>query len=225
MLSAPSVEHPSPGPARPRPSVCPSLTHVRASLSCRSIFWPHARSRTTCPNDHPLRVSRGRLMACNPVGLGWADAGSSPAPPRAGCVSSGETLSRPCKMGSVARESQGPEKSQQGCVHHTSGTYPALVADRRPLPASRSRARLRGRLSALLPPSCPGLSAQSARGRAAQGAAWCGARRQRPTPGAELWGCAQPRGQGAEHQRQSGGAVSVGERLAGGLQPPQPQRA
>lgn len=182
---------PLPGPCPPPPAC------VRASPMCVLLY--------------PVDPSFGHTLAPEPPALmtipsecPWLAHGVQPRGPRVGtrrlqsspapgwpCQLRGDPeppasvpQCRPCKMGSVARESQGPEKSQQGCVHRASGTYPALVADRRPLPASRSRALLRGRLSALLHPSCPGLSAQSARGRAAQGAAWCRARRQRPTPGA-----------------------------------------
>lgn len=200
MLSAPSVEHPSPGPAPPAPSVCPSLTHVHASLSCRSIFWPHTRSRTTCPNDHPLRVCRGWLMACNPVGLGWAHAGSSPAPPRAGRVSSGETLNlRPrCPSAVLVRWGRW-HASHRGLRRVSRVAYSARPALTRlslptadpclpPAPEPFSEVGSRPFSTPAAPDSqhrAPG--AEPLRGLLGAGQ---GGRGRHPGP--ELWGCARP---------------------------------
>lgn len=102
---------------------------------------------------------------------------------------------RPCKMGSVAHESQGPEKSQQGCVHHASGTYPALVADRRPLPASRSRAAL-----GPPPPQLPRTLSTERPGQSRSGGCLVqGKEAEADTRGLSYGGAHGPRGQGTEH--------------------------
>lgn len=202
-LSAPSVETPSPGSATPSQRV--RKLHPRAwsfilfvRLFKTRLHQYHLALMTISLECPRVRQAGPHGWLATQSASPWASRGQTQAPipalPRAGCVTSRETLNLWPQRHSAVLVRWDWWHLSYSCLRRVSrimyitqltkisGTYSALVADLRPLPALRSRALLRVRLSALLHPGCPGLSAQSVWGRAAQGGARCRAKSQRLAP-------------------------------------------